>query len=47
MTTPRDVTRAETLMWIRNPREAARIAASLAAAAAGHGVAADMAVEDL
>jgi hypothetical protein len=37
----------EALMWKHNPGEAARIAASLNAAAAGHGVAADTAAEDL
>ena len=34
-------------MWKRNPREAARIASSLNAAAAGSGVAADLAADDL
>ncbi len=44
---PTDVTRAEALMWRRNPREAARIAASLNAAADGTGVAADLTADDL
>jgi len=44
---PTDVTRAEALMWKRNPREAARIASSLNAASAGSGVAADLATGDL
>jgi hypothetical protein len=42
-----EVTRAEALAWRRSPREAARIASSLNAAAAGHGVAADLAADDL
>jgi hypothetical protein len=44
---PTDVTRAEVLMWKRNPREAARIASSLKAAAADSGVAAEMPADDL
>jgi hypothetical protein len=44
---PTDVTRAEALMWKRNPREAARIASSLNAATEASGVAADLAPEDL
>ena len=44
---PTDVTRAEALMWKRNPREAARIASSLNAASAGSGAAADLAAGDL
>jgi hypothetical protein len=44
---PTDVTRAEALMWKRDPREAARIASSLNAAAAGSGVAAELTAEDL
>jgi hypothetical protein len=44
---PTDVTRAEALMWKRNPREAARIASSLNAAADDTGVASDVAAEDL
>lgn len=44
---PTDVTRAEALMWKRNPREAARIASSLNAAARGSGVAAELTAEDL
>lgn len=44
---PTDVTRAEALMWKRNPRGAARIASSLNAASAGSGVAADLAAGDL
>jgi hypothetical protein len=44
---PTDVTRAEALMWKRNPREAARIASSLNAATDASGVAADLAPEDL
>jgi hypothetical protein len=44
---PTDVTRAEALMWKRNPREAARTASSLNAAAAGSGVAAEMTEDDL
>ena len=44
---PTDVTRAEALMWKRNPREAARIASSLNAAADGSGVAADLTADDL
>lgn len=44
---PTDVTRAEALMWKRNPREAARIASSLNAASEGSGVATDLAAEDL
>src|SRR5260370_33979537 len=39
---PTDVTRAEALMRNRNPREAARIASSLNAAAADSGVTADL-----
>jgi hypothetical protein len=39
---PTDVTEAEALMWRRNPREAARIAASLNAAANGTGVAVEL-----
>ena len=39
---PTDVTRAEALMWKRNPREAARIASSLNAAAADSGVAVEI-----
>jgi hypothetical protein len=37
----------EALMWKHNPGEAARIAASLNAAAADRGAAADMAAEEL
>lgn len=44
---PTDVTRAEALMWKRNPREAARIAASLNAAADQTGVAADLSADEL
>jgi hypothetical protein len=44
---PTDVTRAEALMWKRNPREAARIASSLNAAAAGRGTAADLTADVL
>jgi hypothetical protein len=44
---PTDVTRAEAIMWKRNPREAARIASSLNAAAADTGVAADLTDDDL
>jgi hypothetical protein len=44
---PTDATRAEALMWKRNPRKAVRIASSLKAAAAGSDVAADMAADDL
>ena len=44
---PTDVTRAEALMWRRNPREAARIASSLDAAAADSGVAADLTADEL
>jgi len=44
---PTDVTRAEALMWKRNPREAARIASSLSAAAAHTGVAVDLPADDL
>jgi hypothetical protein len=44
---PTDVTRAEAFMWRRNPREAARIAASLNAAADDSGVAADLPAGDL
>jgi hypothetical protein len=47
-----DVTRAEALIWKRNPLEAARIASSKAAAvdsgaAAGSGVAAEMPADEL
>jgi hypothetical protein len=42
-----DVTRAEALMWKRNPRGAARIASSLNAAADGSGVAVDPKADDL
>jgi hypothetical protein len=42
-----DVTRAEALMWKRNPLEAARIASSLKAAAADSGVTAEMPADDL
>jgi hypothetical protein len=42
-----DVTRAEALMWKRNPLEAARIASSLKAAAADNGVTAEMSADDL
>jgi len=44
---PTDVTRAEALMWKRNPREAARIASSLNAAAADSGVAVDLTDDEL
>ncbi len=44
---PTDVTRAEALMWKRNPREAARIASSLNAAADHTGVAVDLPADDL
>ena len=44
---PTDVTRAEALMWKRNPREAARIASSLNAAAADSGVAMDLTDDEL
>jgi hypothetical protein len=44
---PTDVTRAEALMWKRNPCEAARIASSLKAAAADSGVSAEMPADDL
>lgn len=44
---PTDVTRAEALMWRRNPREAARIAASLNAAADQTGMAVDMNADEL
>jgi hypothetical protein len=44
---PTDVTRAEALMWKRNPREAARIASSLNAAAADAGVAMDLTDDEL
>jgi hypothetical protein len=44
---PTDVSRAEAIMWRRNPREAARIASSLKAAADGTGVAADLAGGEL
>jgi hypothetical protein len=44
---PTDVSRAEALMWKRDPREAARIASSLNAAAADSGVAADLTPDDL
>lgn len=44
---PTDVTRAEALMWRRNPREAARIASALNAAAGGTGVAAEVNESDL
>lgn len=44
---PNGVTRAEALMWKRNPREAARIASSLNAAAADSGMAAEMPADDL
>ena len=44
---PTEVTRAEALLWKRNPREAARIASSLNAAATDSGVAADLAADDL
>jgi hypothetical protein len=42
-----DVTRAEALMWKRNPHEAARIASSLNAAGTDNGVAAEMPADDL
>jgi hypothetical protein len=41
------VTRAEALMWKRNPLEAARVASSLKAAAADSGAAAEMPADDL
>ena len=44
---PTDVTRAEALMWKRNPREAARIASSLNAVAADSGVAAELTDDEL
>lgn len=44
---PTDVTRAEALMWKRNPREAARIASSLNAAAVDCGVAAELTDDEL
>lgn len=44
---PTDVTQAEALMWRHNPREAARIASSLNAAADRSGVAVDVSLEDL
>ena len=44
---PTDVTRAEAVLWKRNPREAARIASALNAAATDSGVAADPAADDL
>jgi hypothetical protein len=44
---PTDVTRAEALMWKRNPREAARIASSLNAAAQGSGVVAELTSDEL
>lgn len=44
---PTDITRTEALMWKRNPREAARIASSLKAAAADSGVAAELTDDEL
>jgi hypothetical protein len=44
---PTDVTRAEALMWKRNPREAARIASSLNAATADSGVATELTDDEL
>ena len=44
---PTDVTRAEALMWKRNPREAARIASSLNAAAADSDAAAELTDDEL
>ena len=44
---PAEAAGTEALTWRRNPREAARIASSLNAAASGSGVAADLAADDL
>ena len=44
---PAETAGTEALMWRQNPREAARIASSLNATAAGSGVAADRAADDL